>query len=120
MIADAPSVSIQGFFRDVVNSSFRRGQEKILAYVTERFQKEFSVNVSDFESMERVKNCRYPLLLSAGEHENRQEQLQAIKNNNPQKTTVLVLPGCNHGNGMYKQTEVYQSSIKTFLDENMT
>jgi len=42
--------------------------------------------------------------------------LMEIKKNNPEETDVVILPGCNHGNGMYKQTEMYQSAIKSFLD----
>lgn len=34
-------------------------------------------------------------------------------------TTVVILPGCNHGNGMYKQTNLYQSAIKEFLQDYM-
>ena len=41
-----------------------------------------------------------------------------IKENNPHKSTVLILPGCNHGNGMYKQTKLYQDAIQAFLYEN--
>jgi hypothetical protein len=43
------------------------------------------------------------------------EVLQEIKKNNPQDTEIVILPGCNHGNGMYKQTEMYQTAITNFL-----
>ena len=33
--------------------------------------------------------------------------------------TVLILPGCNHGNGMYKQTELYQGAIREFVEKYM-
>jgi len=61
--------------------------------------------------------CRlkYPLLLSAGSNENMDDALLEIKKNNPQDTEVVILPGCNHGNGMYKQTQLYQTAIKEFL-----
>jgi hypothetical protein len=42
-----------------------------------------------------------------------------FKQRNPQSTTVLILPGCNHGNGMYKQTELYQNSIREFTEKYM-
>ena len=33
----------------------------------------------------------------------------------PKETEIIILPGCNHGNGMYKQTKLYQSVIKEFI-----
>ena len=53
-----------------------------------------------------------------GSMENMDEVLNKIKENNPHKSTVLILPGCNHGNGMYKQTKLYQDAIQAFLYEN--
>ena len=35
---------------------------------------------------------------------------------NPKDTEIIILPGCNHGNGMYKQTELYQGKIKEFIN----
>ena len=61
----------------------------------------------------------YPLLLSAGSNENMDEILNQIKQNNPQETTVVILPGCNHGNGMYKQREMYQGAIRKFIETHM-
>jgi len=58
-------------------------------------------------------------LLSAGRNENLDECLTAIQANNPVETQIVILPGCNHGNGMYKQTEMYQTAIKAFIRENM-
>ena len=34
---------------------------------------------------------------------------------NPQETEVVILPGCDHGNGMYKQTEMFQTAIRDFI-----
>ena len=31
----------------------------------------------------------------------------------------LDLPGCNHGNGMYKQTQMYQNAIRAFTEKYM-
>ena len=39
------------------------------------------------------------------------------KNRSPQPTDIIILPGCNHGNGMYKQTELYQQTIKNFISD---
>ena len=40
-----------------------------------------------------------------------------IKEVNPSPTEIIILPGCDHGNGMYKQTEMYQNFIKEFLNK---
>lgn len=33
---------------------------------------------------------------------------------------ILILPGCSHGNGMYKQTELFQKTIKEFIENNLS
>ena len=43
------------------------------------------------------------------------EVLSLMKARNPLPTEVLILPGCNHGNGMYKQTEMFQGAIRDFI-----
>ena len=121
LVVDAPSVSIQYFFHSVTEGFYKKhpNQDKIFQYAMERFRKDFSVDAADFESMEIVKNCKYPMLLSAGSNEQLDEILDTIAKNNPMDTTVLILPGCNHGNGMYKQTELYQNTIKEFISANI-
>lgn len=120
LLADAPNTSITSVLRNVTDGTFKKdkNKDKIYTLVLDRFKQEFGVDAADFEAQERVKSCRYPLLLTAGSNENMDELLVQIKGNNPMETTVLILPGCNHGNGMYKQTEVYQSAIKAFLEKN--
>lgn len=117
LIADAPSVSIERFFRNVSREIFKTNSEKIASYAIKRFRKEFGCDVGDFEAVKIVSACRYPLLLSAGSNEHLEETLEAIKSANPNETDVIILPGCNHGNGMYKQTELYQAKIKDFLQK---
>lgn len=120
LVSDAPNTSIQGFFHDVTFGTFKndKGKQKICECALAKFRDEFSVDAADFEALERVKHCRYPLLLSAGSNENLEERLAAIQANNPMETEVVILPGCNHGNGMYKQTEMYQNAIREFLEKN--
>ena len=115
LISDAPSINVDGIFRNVAASVFKKGADVVAEHAIDRFRKEFHADPADFNRMETVKNGRYPLLLSAGSNENMDEVLQAIQTNNPQDTEVLILPGCNHGNGMYKQTELYQTAITNFL-----
>ena len=116
IISDAPSVSIKGVFKDVSENVFKKNAEKIAAYVVNRFEQEFQVDVDDFECMKIVANSKYPILLSAGSMEKYEEIFADIKNVNPNKTEIIILPGCNHGNGMYKQTEMYQKTIKEFIN----
>lgn len=119
LIVDAPSTSIPHFLRDVTYGTFKTECGKILAYLCKRFQKEFFANAADFDRVENISNGKYPLLLSAGSNEHMEAVLEQIRQTNPMAATVLILPGCNHGNGMYKQTQMYQSAIKAFLKENM-
>lgn len=117
LIADAPNVSILDFFRNVSKSVFKKGYEKVYACALSRFKKEFHVEAADFEAMELVKNSRYPIFLTAGSNENLDAVLQALSEANPMPTEVLILPGCNHGNGMYKQTALFQSALKSFTSK---
>jgi pimeloyl-ACP methyl ester carboxylesterase len=117
LIADAPSVSIERFFKNVSKEVFKSNSDKIAFYAIERFKKEFGYDAGDFESVEIVANSQYPILLSAGSNEHLEELFETIKRVNPNETNIVILPDCNHGNGMYKQTELYQRSIKEFLDK---
>lgn len=120
IVSDAPSISIPGFFRNVSSGFFKTGSEKIAACAMDRFRKEFHADASDFERLETVKHGRYPILITAGGNERMEDILAAIQRNHPMETEVLILPGCDHGNGIYKQTEMYQSAIKAFLGRHLT
>ena len=119
LIADAPNVSIEMFFRAVSNQVFKKDGDKIFASILSRFQKEFRSDALAFDRMKTVTRGRYPLLLSAGSNEKLDETFDQIRQSCPKETTVVILPGCNHGNGMYKQTEMYQTAIKQFIEKNM-
>ena len=119
LIADAPSTSIENFFRDVSNGVFKKEGPKVAEYAMARFQKEFDTDPKAFDRVKNIQNGRYPLLLSAGSNENMDEILAEIKQKNPMPTEIVILPGCNHGNGMYKQTEMYQTAIKGFLGKHL-
>lgn len=115
LIADAPNDSIDGFWRGISGHVFKKDADRIYPHVLARYRKEFSADATAFDRVKTVAGCRYPLLLSAGELEHLEELFQKLESANPMETTVVILPGCNHGNGMYKQTELYQSAIKAFL-----
>lgn len=117
LIADAPNTSIQNVFQAAAKSVFKKNSDKVVAHISRRFKKEFGCDMESFESLEMVKGSRYPLLLSAGSMEKLEETFAAIEKNNPMETEQIILPGCNHGNGMYKQTELYQGKIKIFTEK---
>ena len=119
LIADAPSVSIKSFFENVSKSVFKTNSDKIAAYAIKRFEKEFRCSIKDFESVDIVANSKYPILLSAGENEHLEELFKIIKKVNPCETDIIILPGCNHGNGMYKQTQLYQDKIQEMIRKNL-
>jgi pimeloyl-ACP methyl ester carboxylesterase len=119
LLADAPSYSIENVFHYASLDAFKKNSEKVAQYAMARFQKEFVADPCDFDRVANIKDGLYPLLLSAGSNEGMDEVLNQIQQNNPKKTTVLILPGCNHGNGMYKQTEMYQTAIREFIQANM-
>lgn len=115
IISDAPSESVKGMFEGIASHAFKKDSEKIAQYAIARFEKEFGVDIMELERVEIVSNSKYPLLLSAGSNEHCEELFDLIKSRNPKPTEIMILPGCNHGNGMYKQTELYQGAIKKFI-----
>ena len=119
LLADAPKTRIESFFRDVSKHSFKRGYTEVFIRLLQRYRKEFGVEARDYNGAFHLGGGMYPLLLSAGSNENLDQLLQELKRVNPQPTRIVILPGCNHGNGMYKQTEMYQTAIREFMDEYM-
>ena len=117
IISDAPSVSIKAFFENISKDVFKKSGAKVAKCAIQRFEKEFGVDINHFECINIAANSKYPILLSAGSNEHMDDVLQAIKKANPKETEIIILPGCNHGNGMYKQTELYQGRIKAFINK---
>ena len=119
LLIDAPSYSISGFFDGVAHYNVSKNPSKLSACLHERYRSVFSVDAADHDRRENIRGGKYPLLLTAGSMEGQDEVLSLIKERNPQPTTVLILPGCNHGNGMYKQTALYQNAIREFTEKYM-
>ncbi len=115
IISDAPSKSIESFFKNVSREIFGKNGDMVAECAITHFNKQNNVNAADFDIYKVLKNCKYPLLLCAGENENLRIMYEELKTINPCQTEILVLPGCNHGNGMYKQTELYQKTIRDFI-----
>ena len=120
IISDAPSVSIKGFFENISREVFKKNSEKIAFHAITKFEKEFNTDINEFECVDIVSRSKYPILLSAGSNENMEELFEEIKNANPNMTDIIILSGCNHGNGMYKQTELYQKAIREFIDKALS
>lgn len=120
LISDAPNESIESFLRGVTGHVFKQKAVRIYPYVRRRYIKEFDCDPVDFDRTRSIAFGRYPLLLTAGANEDRENLFRLLKYQNPCDTEVVILPGCDHGNGMYKQTEMYQTAIKAFIEKNMT
>lgn len=115
LVSDAPSVSIDGILHHVTKSVFKRGYDLVYDHVSTRFANLFGVNAAEFDRVQNISNAKYSILLTAGSEEHMDEVLKSIQDRCPTEAQVLILPGCNHGNGMYKQTKLYQDTIKEFL-----
>ena len=119
ILADAPSYSIPEFFSSVSRSISKKNPQKMLDCFEQRSRDEFSADMAHYDRRETIKNGKYPLMLTAGSLEDQEDVFSLIKGRNPQPTTMLILPGCNHGNGMYKQTRMYQDAIREFVERYM-
>ena len=119
LIADAPNTGIEGLFRTIAGSAFKKDAARVCQHLFRKFQKLFRADVTDFNAISLVARGRYPLFLTAGSEEHLDEVLSELKEHNPMDTQILILPGCNHGNGMYKQTELFQNSLKEFINRHL-
>ena len=119
LLADAPSTSVEAMIHYSSLDMIKKNPLVVAEYAKARYQKEFGVDPCDFDRAENIRRGLYPLLLTAGSNEEMDDFLNLIRQNNPMETRVLILPGCNHGNGMYKQTEMYQGAIREFIEAYM-
>lgn len=119
LIADAPNTGIEGLFRGIAGSVFKKDADQVCRQLFRKFQRLFHADVADFDGIKQVSKGRYPLFLTAGSEENLDSLLAQLKELNPKETEILILPGCNHGNGMYKQTELFQNALKEFIRKNL-
>ena len=117
IIADAPTPGVESFFYNVSKDIFSKNGDLVARCAIDDINRYTGLEAKNFDFVETVKNSAFPLLLSAGSMENLDELFNKIKQNNPCDTDIIILDGCNHGNGMYKQTEVYQNKIKAFIDK---
>ncbi len=119
LIADAPADDLEVCFRSIAQRLSKKHVDQICVHIANRFQKEFHADMAHYRRLDHVSRCRYPLFLVAGSNENMDEPLKQLQAHCPTETQVLILPGCNHGNGMYKQTELYQEALKKFIAKQL-
>ena len=120
LISDAPNTSIYELYKNAPTWFFKSkfdNHEKISKFMLEKFNKEFKVDIKEYDAIKTVSSSNYPILLSAGSNEHLEELFDKLAKVNPNDTSIIILPGCNHGNGMYKQTKLYQATIKEFIDK---
>ncbi len=117
IVADAPTVNIKEAFYNISCGVFKKDGDQVAEKLLARFRNEFGVDAEDYNALEIVKYSRYPIFLTSGSNENMDAVLEKLKEVNPRDSQVVILPGCNHGNGMYKQTEMYQSALKAFIEK---
>ena len=119
LIADAPSTGIEDLFRSIARSAFKKDGDKVCLHIFQKFNKLFHTDITMWNGITQVSGGKYPLFLTAGSEEHMDEELSDLKKHNPKDTHILILPGCNHGNGMYKQTELFQNALKEFIEHHL-
>ena len=116
-IIDAPNHSLKNFFKEAVFEFYKKNQDKITFYTIQRFEKEFNTDINKSEIVDIASNSKYPILLTAGSNEDFEEIFATVKSRNPKDTEIVILPECDHANGMYRQTAMYQNSIIEFVNK---
>ncbi len=116
IVSDAPSMGGDDWFAPLQHTRYP-GRKKVLRFVKERFAREFGKDLECTNAWQYVRASRRPILLAAGSMEHMEQTFEQIRSLNPCQTHTVILPGCNHGNGMYKQTELFQDALRGFLSQ---
>ena len=119
LVADAPCSSIEELFRQIAAHAFKKDADKVCQHIFRKFNKLFHTDIAQWDVLKRVQGGKYPVFLTAGSEEKLDGLLSDIQKRNPKNTEILILPGCNHGNGMYKQTELFQNALKEFISKHL-
>lgn len=119
IVADAPCLGINHMFEDVSRSVCSNPEyaRKFSLALQRQFEKKFKTDADCTEAERYVKNACCPLMFVAGSEENRQDDFARLEEVCPQPARTLILPQCEHANGMYLQTELYQSQLTGFLQD---
>ena len=96
---------------DLMKQDILALQDKVTQILSKEQQKEASSTLASIPTIPfETSNSK---LLTALD-----EKIELLtKTVNPKETEIIILPGCNHGNGMYKQTKMYQDFIKQFIQK---
>ncbi len=117
IIADAPPPGgTDDLFKSVAESVDKKNSSKIHEKLRALFQKRVGKPTTVTAAPQYVAQSNFPILFSAGSNENLEEFFNAMQSICPKPVRIIILPGCNHGNGMYKQTEMYQAALKDFVE----
>lgn len=120
IVADAPNPGgTDDLFKAVAEKVDKKNSQKIYSCLCKLFQKRVGKPTSVTSASQYVAQSNFPILLSAGSKENLEEFFNSVQSLCPQPVRIVILPGCDHGNGMYKQTEMYQSALKDFIESVM-
>lgn len=117
IIADAPSFGIEGLFRFAAHECDKKREDRIYEELCRIFNGETGKSVQSTRIEPHLAKAVRPIYLTVGSLEDVVPELRVLKSASPIK--YVELPGCSHGNGFYKQTELYQNELKAFLAENM-
>ncbi len=116
IIADAPTECVDNFLSTVARQCSKKNSEILEQKLKEIFKKKTGMDTSATQVRQYVEKSNFPIYFTAGSKENAYKRLKRLQELCPMSTKLVILPGCNHGNGMYKQTKTYQTELKEFLD----
>lgn len=115
IVSDAPCVCTAGVIQEACQNAFKKDYKKVSECAMAIFSKKFGVDSHQLNGKLTVANSKCPIFFTAGSTELLQEELEDLSSICPTYSKVVILEGCEHGNGMYKQTQVYQGELKEFL-----
>lgn len=116
IIADAPTEGVGRFLASVARENCKQKSAKFEKKLKNLFKKKTGEDASVTEVRQYVEKSNFPIYFTAGSKENSYKRLKNLQEICPMPTKLVILSGCNHGNGMYKQTKTYQSELGEFLD----
>lgn len=116
IVADAPTEGVGRFLADVARRCSKRRSKYFEEKLNELFKKKTGMDPAVTNVRQYVEKSNYSIYFTAGSKENSYKRLKNLQEICPMPTKLVILSGCNHGNGMYKQTKTYQSQLGEFLD----
>lgn len=115
IVSDAPVVNLVENIRKMTGKIFKKDGDRVADRFFEIYRKSFRADPAELDGIKSLSASRYRIFLTAGSEEKMDGDLEKLRRSCAKDATVLILPGCNHGNGMYKQTELYQNALRDFI-----